>query len=144
MAELEWSILANYAEGPPQGGLVYIIGGGWDTLTVSAPLEGAPPNIVAGIVGSLVLRLRFHMSETNREHTLGLVIVDEDGGEVGKVEVRFRVERILGLPTSWLQANNVVMPLTGLGLPKWGVYEIGISINGNHVGTRPFRVLKGY
>jgi hypothetical protein len=144
MAELEWSILANYAENPPQGGLVYIIGGGWDTVTIGAPLEGAPPGIVAAVAGHLIIRFLFHSTETGRDHTLGVVILDEDGGEVGRLEAQFRVERAVGLPTSWQQGNNVVLPLTGLGLPKFGLYDIAISLDGNHVGTRPFRVLKGY
>lgn len=144
MAELEWSILANYAEAPSQGGLLYIIGGGWDTVTVSAPLEGAPPGVVAAITGYLAIRLRFHQTETNREHTVAMVILDEDGGQIGSTEASLRVDRIMGLPQSWLQGLNVVFPLVGIGLPKFGNYEISILLNANYVGVRPFRVLKGY
>ena len=144
MAELEWSILANYAEAPLQGGLVYIMGGAWDTVTIAAPLEGAPPNVVAALTGHLALRLRFHMTETNRSHTVTVAIIDEDGGQAASLDAQFRVERIMGLPASWLQGTNLVLPLTGIALTKFGPYEISISLDGNHVGTRPFRVLKGY
>lgn len=144
MAELEWSILANYAESPPEMGLLYIMGGGWDTVTIGAPLEGTPPGIVAVISGYLAIRMRFHVTETNREHTVGIVVLDEDGGQVASMEATFRVDRIMGLPQSWLQGTNIVIPLTGIGLMKFGNYDISILLNGNYVGLRQFRVLKGY
>ncbi len=144
MAELEWSVLANYAEAPTQTGLLYIIGGGWDTATIGAPIENAPPGIVAAIVGHLVLRFGFHVTETDREHSASITIIDEDGGQAGSLEASFRVDRIRGLPPSWLQGVNIVIPLTGMALRKFGPYQIAISLNGNYVGSHQFRVLKGY
>jgi len=144
MPKLDWMLLANYAESPPGGGLIYIIGGGIDTVTVQAPIEGAPPGVQAGINAYLCIRVLFHITETNREHSLEVEVIDEDGGSVAKVQGTMRVDRVVGLPASWEQGTNVVLPLIGLGLPKFGVYTINVSVNGAHLGDRPFRVLKGY
>ena len=73
---LDWMILANYAE--VNGGLLYISGGGWDTLTVQAPAEGAPPGVFAVLQGTLVIRLLFHQTETGRDHQFEVAIIDED------------------------------------------------------------------
>jgi hypothetical protein len=144
MPKLDWMLLANYAEAPPGGGLIYIMGGGVDTVTLQAPLEGAPPDIQAAMNAYLCIRVLFHITETNREHSLEVDIIDEDGKSVGKVQGTMRVDRAIGLPASWDQGTNVVLPLIGLGLPKFGVYMINVSVNGAHLGDRPFRVLKGY
>ncbi len=144
MATLEWAILANYAEAPPMGGLIYVMGGAWDTITMSAPLEGAPPGVVAVMQGHLVIRMRFEITETNREHGLALAIIDEDGGEVGRLEARFRVDRVPGLPPAWGQGTNLVIPLTGIALQRFGLFDIHLSVDDHPVGVRPFRILKGY
>lgn len=142
--KLDWAMLANYAEAPPVGGLVYIMGGTWDTMSVQAPLEGAPPGVVAVINGSLVFRLLFHPTELGPERTLRITITDEDGIEVGEVKGAFRPQKQPGLPPSWDHGFNSVIPLSGVGLPRFGLYQISIQIDGQHLGDRPFRVLKGY
>jgi hypothetical protein len=144
MAELEWMMLANYAEAPQGNGLMYIMGGAWDTLNVAAPLEGAPPGIVAAVVGTLAIRLLFHMTETGRDHEIAITLMDEDGGQVGALTASFRVERTPGLPAEWMQGTNLVIPISGMGLPRFGIYTFNLSLDGRHVGDRPFRVLKLY
>lgn len=139
---LDWMLLANYAE--VNGGLLYISGGGWDTMTVHAPIEGAPPGVFAAIQGTLVIRLLFHQTETGRDHAFELAITDEDGLEIGKAEGGVRVEQSRGLPVGWPQPVNIPIPLTGIALPRPGLYTLSLQVNGQHVGDRPFRVLKGY
>jgi hypothetical protein len=140
---LEWMMLANYAEASSNG-LLYIAGGGWDTITIGAPMEGAPPGVLGVMQGTLVIRLTFHQTETGRDHTFTLTIIDEDGGEIGKVEGNLHVERVQGLPPAWPQNVNMAVPLTGAPLPKAGLYTLSLQVDGAHVGDRPFRVLKGY
>lgn len=140
---LDWMMLCNYAESAPNG-LLYITGGGWDTITVNAPMEGAPPNVFAVLQGTLVIRLLFHQTETDREHTFQVMFMDEDGQEIGKAEGNFRVDRLRGLPPGWPQNVNLPIPLTGVALPHAGLYTISLGVNGQHVGDRPFRILKGY
>src|SRR5438093_5784451 len=67
---LDWALLANAAEGPPNG-LVYILGAGIDTLwrdQFPAPFGGA-----------MVLRLLASRIEAQRAHKLEVHVVDEDG-----------------------------------------------------------------
>lgn len=139
---LEWMLLANYAEAPT--GLLYIMGGGWDTVTVNAPLEGAPPNVFAVMSGTLVVRLNFHATETGRDHSFEMTIMDEDGGQVAKAEGSARVEKTPGLPPGWMQSVNLTLPVNGVPLPRAGHYTISIQVDGQHLGDKPFRVIKGY
>ncbi len=140
--KLDWMALANYAE--HRDGLLYIMGGGWDTINVAAPIEGAPDNVFAVITGTLVIRLLFHPTETDREHGFHVTVVDADGNEVGSLDGGLRVEHIRGLPAGWDQAVHIVIPMTGFALPSPGNYVINLLVNHQYVGDRPFRVLKGY
>jgi hypothetical protein len=140
---LDWMMLCNYAETAPNG-LLYVAGGGWDTITVNAPLENAPPDVFAALQGTLVIRMLFHMTETDRDHAFEVAISDEDGREIGKAGGNVRVDRIRGVPIGWDQNVNLPIPLAGIGLPHPGIYTISLSVNGQHLGDRPFRVLKGY
>jgi hypothetical protein len=140
--KLDTMMLANYAEA--REGLLYIMGGGWDTISANAPLQGAPENVVAVVQGWLVIRLLFHPTETGREHTFEVSIVDEDGTEIAKVEGGMQVDRNPGLPATWDQNFNIVIPLTGIGLPREGNYRINLLVDDQFAGERPFRLLKGY
>ncbi len=139
---LDYMVLCNYAE-VSSNGLLYIAGGGWDTITVNAPPENAPPGVFAVLPGTLVVRLLFHQTETDRDHTFQILVSDEDGQEIGKAEGSVRVDRIRGLPVGWPQNVNLPIPL-GIPLPRPGLFSISVSVNGQHVGDRPFRILKGY
>src|SRR3954466_6512940 len=116
-------MLANYAE--DNGGPLYIQGGCWDTMTVASPRPPEAPSGVFGIIrGFFVARLMFHQTETNRDHHFEVVIVDADGAEVGRIAGDMRVVKVPGLPPTWGQGVNVIIPLTGLGLPHPGEYRI--------------------
>jgi hypothetical protein len=135
-------MLANYAE--DNNGLLYVQGGGWDTINAVAPIQNAPDNVLTVIQGFLVIRLLFHPSETGREHSFAVDITDEDGGQVGRIEGSANIARTPGLPPSWDQNVNLVLPLTGVGLPRAGLYNISILVNAQHLGDQPFRVIKAY
>jgi len=134
--ELDWIMLTNYAEAPPDSGLINMIGAGWDTIHVHGPLEGAPPDVVAVF--------QFHQTEAGRERALRLEFQDEDGGTVGKIEGNVLLERKAGLPVSWPQGTNIVFPLIGLALRKFGLYRISVLVDDRHLGDREFRIIKEY
>ena len=94
--KLEWTMFANYAQ--ETDGLLYIMGGTWDTIQVSAPLEGGPPDAVAVIQGTLIVRLLVHQTETDKDHTFEFRVVDEDGGEQVKVEGSFKAAKNKACP----------------------------------------------
>jgi hypothetical protein len=140
--KVSFTMLANYAE--DNGGLLYIQGGAWDTITVSSPLENGPPDAFTLIRGFYVARLDVHHTETEREHRFAIVIVDEDGGDVAKLEGAVNVPRNPSIPASWPHPINLVVPLTGLALPKPGGYAISLLVNDNHEDQLEFRVIKAF
>jgi hypothetical protein len=137
-------ILANYAE--VNGGLIYMLGAGWDTVTARAPLpEGAPPDMFVALNGTLLIRLLLHHpTETDREHTFKVTIVDEDGNELGNFEGSVTVPRAPGYPPTWDQPFAIPIPLMGVGLPRPGQYRFSLEVNGQFIEDKPFRVLKGF
>lgn len=142
--KLDWMMLANHAEAP-ENGLLYVAGGGWDTTTINAPLpEGAPPGAVAFIQGYLVVRLLFHLTETERDHGFAITVMDEDGGDVARIEGSVHVARSPDLPPGWDHGVNLAVSLTGIPVRRFGLYSISLQVDGQHVGDRPFRVLQGY
>jgi hypothetical protein len=146
--ELGSMMLANYAE--DSNGLLYIQGGGWDTVTAAGPVRGPsgeslPGDPVALFQGFLVIRLLFHQTETGREHGFEIRITDEDGQAIGPViQANAQVMLAPGLPPSWMQNVNLVVGLTGMPLPRPGLYNISLLVDGQHLGDQSFRVIKGY
>lgn len=140
--KLHFMLLANYAE--DNSGLLYIIGGGWDTLNVRGPISATPGGPVAMIQGTLVSRLLLHTTETGTPHMFAVQVLDEDGNEVAKLEGEMKSDKNPGLPPGWDQGVNLVIPLTGVPLPRVSRYEVALTVDGIYLGSAPFRVLKLY
>jgi hypothetical protein len=133
---LDWALLANAAEGPPNG-LVYILGVGIDTLwreQFPAPFGGA-----------MVLRLLSSRLESERPHKVEVHCSDEDGNPVLQQPV------VLNLPPrtvhaehpqGWDLAANIVINLSGVALPKPGFYRFEILVDDQQVRTLPFRAVQ--
>ncbi len=139
---VEWMMFANHAE--ERDGLLYLTGATWDTINVVGPMTGAPPGVIAAISGTLVIRLLFHLTETDRDHTFVISLMDEDGAELQNLEGGFHVARKPEHPPGWDQGVNIILGLTGMPLPRFGRYEFHLLIDGQHVAERPFRVTQGY
>jgi len=139
--KLDWMMLANYAEIVPTG-LLTVVGGTWDTISVHGPVpEDAPEGAVALVTGCVVVRALFHVTETGRDHAFALTVMDEDGGEVARIDGGLHVERQPDVPPGWDQGVNLVVSLAGLPIPRFGLYTVSMQIDGQHVGDRPFRVV---
>jgi len=141
-------MFANHAETPPNG-LLYISGGAWDTINVAAPLpEGALPpgadEAVAVFQGSIVLRVLFHRTEAGRPHSIGIVISDADGAQINAVEGVVDLVVPDDHPAGWDIGVNAAIPLSGLPLPRFGQYQVSVTVDGHHVDDLPFRVVKHY
>src|SRR5262249_57669362 len=110
-------MLANYAEIAPSG-LLTVVGGTWDTMTVHAPLpEDAPEDAVAVLTGCVVVRALFHVTETGRDHEFALTVMDEDGGDVARIGGDLHVDRQPDLPPGWDQGVNLAVSLPAMPLP---------------------------
>ena len=133
---LDWALLANAAESPPNG-LVYILGAGIDTLwrdDYPAPFGGA-----------MVLRVLSSRLESERAHKVEVHCSDEDGKAVLQQPV------VLGLPPrtvtsehpqGWDLAANIVINLAQVPIPKPGLYRFEILIDDQQVRTLPFHAVR--
>ncbi|HEV2036334.1 MAG TPA: hypothetical protein VGU71_19450 [Candidatus Dormibacteraeota bacterium] len=133
---LDWALLANAAEGPPNG-LVYVLGAGIDTLwreQFPAPFGGA-----------MVLRLLTSRLESERAHKVEVHCSDQDGNAVLPQPI------VLTLPPrqvpsehpqGWDLAANIVINLAGVHFVKPGFYQFEILIDDQQVRTLPFRLVQ--
>lgn len=132
---LDWALLANAAEGPPNG-LVYVLGAGIDTLwreQFPAPFGGA-----------MVLRLLTSRLESERAHKVEVHCSDQDGIAVLPQPI------VLTLsprpvpsehPQGWDLAANIVINLAGVHIAKPGFYQFEILVDDQQVRTLPFRLV---
>ncbi len=134
---VEWMLLANHAETPPNG-LLYLSGAAWDTVDVAHEAPAGEP--VAFVQGWLVVRLALHTSECDRPYEFRMAVVDEDGQEIAHYDGEVNVPSPLDQPVGWDVPGNILANLTGMPLPRFGLFTINLSINGEHKDSRPFRV----
>lgn len=133
---LDWAVLANAAEAPPNG-LVYILGAGFDTL-----VRDQFPTPFGGVI---VLRLQTTRLETERPHKVEVHGTDEDGQPLLAQPI------VLNLPArqvppdyphGWDLAANIVINLSTVAVSKPGFYNFEILIDDRQVRTLPFRAVK--
>lgn len=133
---LDWALLANAAEAPPNG-LVYILGAGFDTL-----VRDQFPTPFGGVI---VLRLQTTRLETERPHKVEVHGSDEDGRAVLPQPI------VLNLPArqvphdyphGWDLSANIVINLTTVPIERPGFYNFEILIDDQQVRTLPFRAVK--
>ena len=131
--EVEWLILADYTE--IIGGKLYLMGGGWDRLTVNSAFPLTKP------VG-LAAAFRVPWNETNQPQNVQIEIQTDDGESVGKVGAQFEVGRPPGTKAGQNQrfqlAANVPLTLRGPG-----GYVIVARVEGQDAVRVPFNVIAG-
>ncbi len=133
---LDWALLANAAEGPPNG-LVYVLGAGIDTLwrdQFPAPFGGA-----------MVLRLVTSRLEAGRPHKIEVHCRDEDGKAILAQPIALIVparQVPTEHPPGWDLAANIVINLAGVHIEKPGFYRFEIMIDDQQVRTLPFRLVQ--
>lgn len=130
---VEWLILADYTE--IIGGKLYLMGGGWDVLTVNTGFPLARP------VG-LAAAFSVPWNETNQRHNVEIEFLTDDGQPVGKVSAQFEVGRPAGIKAGQEQrfqlAANVPLNLAGPG-----TYVIAARVEGQEEVRVPFNVQAG-
>ncbi len=133
---LDWALLANAAEGPPNG-LVYILGAGIDTLW----REQFP----APVGVAMVLRLVTSRLESGRPHKVEVHCSDEDGAAVLAQPIVLTVpprQVPKEHPSGWDVAANIVINLGGVLVEKPGFYQFEIIVDDQQVRTLPFRLVE--
>jgi len=131
--KVEWLILADYAE--IIGGKLYLMGGGWDRLTVNSGFPFPKP------IG-LAAAFRVPWNETNQPQNVEIEIQTDDGDSVGKVGAQFEVGRPPGMKAGQDQRFQLAANLS-LPLARPGTYVIVARVEGQEAERVPFNVMAG-
>ncbi len=132
--EIEWLILSDAVQ--VIGNKLYLMGGGWDVLTVNT---GFPVLRHCGV--SIAIRVPWN--ETNQKHAFDIEITDDDGHEqLVKMGGQFEVGRPAGIRSGQDQRVQVAAEM-GLKLNKPGQYVIIASIDGSESRRASFNVVAG-
>ena len=129
----EWIVLADYAE--VVNGKLYLMGGGWENLTINQPLP---------VVHQCAIAVAFSVpwNETNQRHGITIEVVDPDGKNLLKVEGNIEVGRPPGIPLG--QAQRVPLAANvGLKVDGFGPHVIRTRIHGQESGAVRFNVVEG-
>lgn len=131
--EVEWLILADAAQ--VVGNKLYLLGGGWDRLTINRKL---PTQHTLALAASF----RVPWNETNQKHSFEIEISDGDGNIIGSVGGQFEVGRPPGIPPGQDQRTQVSVSAT-MQINELGSYQVVSRLNGQEGRTLPFNVVAG-
>ena len=136
--EVEWLILADSAE--VVGNKLYLLGGGWDRLTVNT---GFPIDQRCAIAVSV----RVPWNETNQKHVFEVEVMSEDPQteepkSLVKVNGQFEVGRPPGIPQGQEQRIQLAINM-GLRLETPGTKVIIARIEGQEMRRVHFNVIPG-
>lgn len=136
-------MLANHAEVAPRtGDVIYISGGGWDTVVVRAP--SSDDGVAGVLVGSVAIRLLLEPAEAEREHGFTVSVVGAADKLVAQFGGGFAIGNVPDLPPDWPLAAFIVIQIAGLPVPDFGFYAMRLEVQGRLMGETRFRVIKGY
>lgn len=128
--KLEWLILADAAE--VIGNKLYIMGGGWDRLTVHADFPVAQHLAIA-------VSITLEPDELEQTHEFVLDVQSPQGKWLASLEADFEVSLPEGSsskqPQRWQFASSM-----DLSLDVAGTYAVVIFLNGDEVGRQAFEV----
>lgn len=131
--EVEFLILADAAQAV--GGKLYMLGGGWDVLTINNAFPAQRPFAIA-------LGLSVAWNETNQRHNVTVEIADEDGQQAATMSGQLEVGRPPGLPMG--QPQRVVIALDGvLRIEKPGGFVIVAKVEDQEAKRVRFRIVPG-
>ena len=131
--KLEWLILGDFVQ--LVGGKLYLMGGGWDVLTVNQPL---PMNQPMGVAASFVVG----WNETNEAHTVEIEIANERSESLAKIVGTMEVGRPPGIARGREQRAQVAGNLV-LEIRELATYTITARIEGQEEGKTTFSVIAG-
>jgi hypothetical protein len=129
--DVEWLILSDAAQ--ISGGKLFLLGGGWDVLTVTSDF---PVSRRIGLAVSFLVP----WNETNEKHPFEVMIQTDDGEEVAKINGQIEQGRPPGIPSGSSQRAQVAADL-GLQFKTPGVYSIATMVDGREAKRTQFRVV---
>lgn len=131
--KVEWLILADAAQ--VVGHKLYLMGGGWDVLTVNSgfPYQHRFAVAVAFTVPWL---------ETNQRHNFEIEVATEDGKTLAKVDGQIEVGRPPGIQPGQEQRVQLAADFV-VGLEGPGTYVVIARLEGQESGRVHFNVVAG-
>ena len=111
--EVEWLIIADAAQ--VVGGKLYLLGGGYDRVTL--PKQPPAPHNMA-----VAVAFRVPWNETNIKHNFELEILDGEGHKIFGGNGQFEVGRAPGISPGQDQRAHLAMNI-GWQVKKLGSYE---------------------
>lgn len=133
--EVEWLMLADRAE--VINNKLYVMGGGWDVLTVNATL---PIRQSCGLAVSFIVDWN---DDTNRPHDVGVDVRTEDGATIWSMGGRIEVGRPPGIRPGQDQHIQIAANVELL-IPALGTYVLVARFGtDDQPRTRAFNVVPG-
>ena len=129
--DVEWLILADAAQVTSHK--LYLLGGGWDRLTIARPLPVTHQMAVAAA-------FRVSWNETNHKHDFEIEVADADGLTVIKLGGQFEVGRPPGITPGQDQRTQIALNM-GLPLKRLGTYVVVARLDGEEQRSFPFNVV---
>jgi hypothetical protein len=125
--EVEFAFLADAAQA--SGNKLYVLGAGFDRI-FAAQFPAVHPLM------ALVLKLKLHPAECDREHNLEVELWDPDGQAMGvKVAAKFSAEK--PKPVGRSAYVQLVLNLAQIRFPKVGDYAFQIVVDSQHYKSLP-------
>jgi hypothetical protein len=136
--EVEWLILADAAQ--VVGHKLYLLGGGWDTITVNRPFP-------IDQRCALAMSVRVDWNETNQKHNFELEIISEDHTteefkSLVKAGGQFEIGRPPGISPGQQQRFQVALEMT-LKIEGTGTKTVIARIEGQEMRRLCFNVSEG-
>jgi hypothetical protein len=136
--EVEWLILADAAQ--VVGNKLYLMGGGWDKLTVNSAFP-------ADQRCALSLSLRVAWNETNQKHNFEVEIISEDSvteqpRSLMKAGGQFEIGRPPGISPGQDQRFQVALDMT-LKIDGPGTKSVVARVEGQEMRRLSFNVIQG-
>lgn len=131
--EVEWIILADAAEAV--NNKVYLIGGGWETITANRQLPIQYPCAIA-------VAFSVPWDETDRQHAIEIAIEEPNGGKLVSVPGQIEVANPPGTPLGAAQRVHMAVKMI-LPLQRLGGYAVVASIEDRESRRIPFYVVAG-
>ena len=130
--EVEWLILADAAQ--IVGGKLYLLGGGWDRITVS--------KLPSLHHLALAMAVRVPWNETNQRRQFEVEVADEDGNRVMKANGQLEVGRPPGVPPGQAQRAQTALQVN-FEIKKLGTYVVNARLDGEEGRSFPFNIVPG-
>lgn len=131
--QAEWLILGDAAQ--VVGNKLYLLGGGWDVLTVNSRF---PVKHHCAIAASFDIP----WSETNQRHEIALEIQDADAGTVMRMDGQVEIGRPPGIPHGTVQRAQIAADVL-LEFSHPGTYVLIARVSDQESKRITFNVVAG-